>query len=216
MCSDQPDVFTNEREKIDSSSRRDMQVKVKQMFRYGKNEVYVVTTRFSEQTWSLNKGWRERRGKLGCLYGQPRAPSAVVPDNAVMMVIEMNNDALPSDREEGQIAPRGRVEGLGLCINKPLPVKLAVYGQRRYDRIIYAGRYRVDRSQMDSALRQHLDAICFRGNCHMKRGIGFTSLPDGWLGRDLAGALRSAFRGAHKRFLTQQLGSRRVEAVSRA
>ena len=186
------------------------------MFRYGKNEVYVMTTRFSGETWSLNKQWRERRGKHGCLYGQPRAPSAEVPENAVMMVIEMNNDALPSGLDRGgQTGPRGRVEGIGLCINKPLSARIAVYGQRRYDRVVYAGRYRVDRSQIDVALSQRLDVLCFRGNCHLKRGIGFTSLPEGWLGRDLAVALRGVFRGAHKRFLAQQLGSGQVEAVSR-
>ena len=114
----------------------------------------------------------------------------------------MNNDAL-SEGREGK--GRGRIEGIGLCINKPLSARIAVYGQHKYDRVIYAGRYRVDRSQLNHMLCQRLDELCFQGNCHLKRGIGFTSIPNAWLGRDLAVALRGAFRGAHKRFLAQEL-----------
>ena len=159
------------------------------MFRYAGHDVYVVTTRFSEKTWHQNKTWRESRGKLGCLYGQPRKTLAAIPDDAVMVVIEMNNDG-------GQL---GRVEGLGLCYNRPLDAVLRIYGQRQYDRVVYAGKYRVDRAHLDTQLVEKLEQLCFSGQCHLKRGIGFTSLPASWLSKDLAKSLRGAFYGCGER-----------------
>lgn len=156
------------------------------MFRYAGHEIYVVTTRFSEATWQQNKSWREKRGKLGCLYGQPRITNTAIPKNALMIVVEMNND-------------EGRIEGLGLCHNEPLQAVLRVYGQRQYDRVMYAGKYRVDRRDISTQLLEKLEQLCFTGQCHLKRGIGFTSLPSTWLSKDLATALRGAFYGCDNR-----------------
>ena len=159
------------------------------MFRYAGHEVYVVTTRFSERTWRQNKEWREKRGKLGCLYGQPRTTMSAVPEGAVMIVVEMNND----------VGKLGRVEGLGLCYNRPLDAVLRVYGQRQYDRVVYAGKYRVDRQYLDAQLLDKLEQLCFTGQCHLKRGIGFTSMPSTWISKELATGLRRAFYGCDKR-----------------
>ena len=179
-----------------------------QMFRYGKNEIYVVTTRFTNATWDINCRWRQSRKKLGCLYTVPRRPPPIIPLDTVMIVIEMNNEGI------GQ-SPNGRVEGLGLCINRPLVSNLVVYGKRQYDRVAYAGRYRVDRNDLDERLLKRLEKLCFNGNCHLKRGSGFTSLPIAWLGKSLAHELRVSFRGAHNRFLEHKSNIMRLETVSR-
>ena len=176
------------------------------MFRYGKNEVYVVTTRFTNETWATNCRWRETRGKRGCLYGVPRRPPPSVPQGGVMIVIEMNNEGMGT-------SPNGRIEGLGLCINKPLEAKLLVYGERKFDRVMYAGRYRIDREDLDKNIVETLERLCFDGNCHLKRGTGFTSLPKAWLGTHLARSLRESFRGTHRRFLEYQNCSIGVETV---
>lgn len=173
------------------------------MFRYGKHEIHVVTTRFSRQTWIQNQDWREKKGKRGCLYGQPRVTTSDIPVGATMIVIEMNNDSC-------------KVEGLGLCLNKPLDVSLCIYGQRQYDRVAYAGRYRVGREFLDSALCEKLERLCFSGQCHLKRGIGFTSLPKQWLSKGLARSLREAFRGCGKRFAAAKERTIQVEPPGRA
>ena len=164
------------------------------MFRYGKNEVYVVTTRFTDETWATNRRWREAKSKRGCLYGVPRRSLSSVTLGGVMIVIEMNNEGIG-------VSPNGRIEGLGLCVNKPLEANLVVYGQRKFDRVMYAGRYRIDREDLDKNLVETLERLCFDGNCHLKRGTGFTSLPKSWLSKNLARRLRESFRGAHRRFL---------------
>lgn len=177
------------------------------MFHYGKNKVYVVTTRFTDKTWATNCRWRKIRGKHGCLYGVPRRPPPGIPLDGVMIIIEMNNDGTG-------ISSNGRVEGIGLCINKPLEANLVVYGQRKFDRIMYAGRYRIDREDLDKKLLATLERLCFDGNCHLKRGSGFTSLPNEWLSKQLALDLRESFRGAHRRFLEHKGGSVGVETIS--
>ena len=176
------------------------------MFRYGNNKLHVVTTRFTDETWAANRRWREARGKRGCLYGVPRRPPPSVPLDGVMIVIEMNNEGVGA-------SSNGRIEGLGLCINKPLEAKLVVYGERKFDRVMYAGRYRVDREDIDKNLLETLERLCFDGNCHLKRGSGFTSLPKEWLSKQLARDLRESFRGAHRRFLEHQGGGVGVETI---
>lgn len=161
------------------------------MFRYGGHEIHVVTTRFSRETWGQNRTWREAKQKLGCLYGLPRETTASIPKGAVMIVIEMNND------EE-------RIEGIGLCKNEKLSVPLRIYGQRRYDRVAYAGKYRVDRVHLDPGLIRRLEFLCFVGQDHLKRGIGFTYLPQAWLSKELAVKLRAVFRGGKTRYLRLQ------------
>jgi hypothetical protein len=165
------------------------------MFRYGKGEVHVVTTRFSVTTWAQNERWRTRRKKHGCLYGQPRTTGARIPSGTTMIVIEMNNDV------RGE-KTRGRVEGLGLCVNRPLEAQLVVYGQWQYDRVFYAGSHRLDREELPPKLVQRLEYLCFAGQGHLKRGIGFTSLPQAWISIELARELRRVWRN-HSRTLRE-------------
>jgi hypothetical protein len=56
-----------------------------------------------------------------------------------------------------------------------------VYNAGDYNRYIFKGTYRIDRSEIisiNSKLVELLDYILFKEKTHLKRGIGFTTIPD--------------------------------------
>ena len=58
--------------------------------------------------------------------------------------------------------------------------RLMVYKNGNYNRYIYIGEQRIDRSEMtedEMILIKAFDIVCFTGNFHMKRGNGLKSFP---------------------------------------
>ena len=83
------------------------------------------------------------------------------------MVLEMNNDT-------------NTIMAVGLCVNKPFVEKYSVYQESNYNRFSYVGKYRIERTNLDSteeAVFKALDILCFTGNEHMKRGHGLKQFP---------------------------------------
>lgn len=128
--------------------------------------VYVLTTRFNNATFAENAKWRERSQHPGCVYCSPVAMPKAVPADAIILMIEMNN-------EQNQIA------GFGMLVNKRKTGNL-IYADRNYNRYVYTGDIRADRDWLLSAnqhLIEKLEHLIFRGKDHIKRGVGFTSIP---------------------------------------
>jgi hypothetical protein len=131
--------------------------------------VYVLTTRFNNATFTENMKWREQRKHPGCIYCSPSTMPKAVPTDAIILMIEMNN-------EQNQIA------GFGMLVNKR---KIdgeynRIYADRNYNRYVYHGTIRVGRDWLvlqNAPLIEKLEFLIFKGKDHIKRGIGFTSIP---------------------------------------
>ena len=128
--------------------------------------VYVLTTRFNNATFAENAKWRERSEHPGCVYCSPIAMPKAVPPDAIILMIEMNNEP-------------NHITGFGMLINKRKIGNL-IYEDRNYNRYVYKGDIRADRewllSQNESLIKK-LENLIFTGKDHIKRGVGFTSIP---------------------------------------
>jgi hypothetical protein len=149
----------------------------------------VTCTRFSAETWRENELWRARRNWTGCAYGSPIEMSSAIPPYITIYVLELN-------------ITTNRIEGIGLVYNDP-PVLVTddpsnrIYSSRHYSRYTYRGRLRVDRSQFrckERRLVRVLEGLVFKGKGHLKRGTGFTKLPD-WITKNRHLGLLAQLRG---------------------
>ena len=128
---------------------------------------HLATTRFTEGTWQENCEYRNtKNGKVSCLYASPlMLDRRHIKSRDRVFVIEMNNS-------------RNRIEGIGLIQNYPFIQKYRVYCNEDYNRYIFMGKYRVDRSEIvESELVDMLELLCFKGKNHYKRLRGITRLP---------------------------------------
>lgn len=135
----------------------------KQIRTYSKTVKHTLaTTRFNETTWNENSQMRSKNPAIKCIYGTPCQISAKIEIDTNVFVLEMNNDL-------------DRIAGIGLIKNHPISGKYAVYSRGNYNRYIYAGKMRIDREDMTAEEREILkliEAMCFRGINHCKRGQG--------------------------------------------
>lgn len=126
---------------------------------------YIVTIRFNNFTWQENCQYREKYSEPGCIYGPSRKISDQIPLNLLVYVIEMNNSM-------------NQIEGIGLIKNNiQFDKKYHIYEDGNFNRYIYKSEYRLDRSMLDPRLIELLDTILFKGKTHLKRGCGFTRIP---------------------------------------
>jgi len=139
-----------------------------------KKKAYIVTTRFNDATWEENVNFRARQSnKLGCIYCSPILISSSIPPNSPIFVLEMNNDT-------------DKIIGIGMVRNHPYTNYCSVYKNNNFNRYVYTGKYRIDRSDIseeDDKILQAFDILCFKGSRHMKRGHGITSFPPDMLSR---------------------------------
>jgi hypothetical protein len=73
-----------------------------------------------------------------------------------------------------------KITGIGMVRNHPYSNKYSVYRNGNYNRYVYVGKYRIDRSEMneyEERIMKFFDILCFTGNRHMKRGQGLKSFP---------------------------------------
>ena len=122
----------------------------------------IGTTRFNSATFEENKTWRGGRG--GCVYGLRRKLPKQIKKGAQVYVIEMCNTT-------------NKVMGVGIIKNKCIfrDAEYRIYSNENYNRYIYTGEKRVDRSEIkDVAFLEKLEKVLFYGKGHMKRGQSVT------------------------------------------
>jgi len=128
---------------------------------------FIMTSRFNNASWRENSAFRRRNPNMPCVYCSPKLISEQIPLEAQMMVLEMNNDT-------------NKIMGIGMVKNHSRIKAFSVYSNHNWNRYIYAGHFRIDRSEMtedEDVVLRAFDLMCFRGNRHMKRGQGLTAFP---------------------------------------
>lgn len=129
---------------------------------------FLLTSRFNTQTWEENQSYRNRINKTsGCIYCSPEKISHNIPIDAILFILEMNND-------------ENTIMGIGMVRNRSFCEKYKVYNNGNYNRYNYAGNNRISREDMteeEEIIMQVFDILCFTGNRHMKRGQGLRSFP---------------------------------------
>lgn len=130
--------------------------------------IKIVSTRFNDITWQENLDFRSKNN-IECIYGTPlEMPPQICIDSNVF-VIEMNNS-------------KNKIEGIGLIRNKTHVDKYCkIYHEGNYNRYIYKGNYYLNRDKLltlDKELVKIFDYILFKEKTHLKRGSGFTSVPE--------------------------------------
>ena len=126
----------------------------------------IAVTRFNQTTWNENCRWREKHNIEGCIYGTLQPICEKIHDNYKIYVLEMNNDT-------------NTIEGIGIISNKRYP-RQKIYSINAYNRMIYKGTQRIDRSKYTKeaiCLITSLEHLVFKGATHMKRGSGINILP---------------------------------------
>ena len=127
----------------------------------------LATTRFNSTTWAENCEMRKRNPNVKCIYGTPRQITEKIATDSTIFVLEMNNDL-------------DIIMGIGLVRNHSITGKYAVYSTGNYNRHVYAGKTRIDREEMSAEemiILKLIEAMCFRGINHSKRGQGILAFP---------------------------------------
>jgi hypothetical protein len=106
---------------------------------------------------------------VACIYGSPQQMTEKIPLNSLVFVVEMNNST-------------NKIEGIGLIRNLlNHEKKIRVYQTGNYNRYTYQGNFRIDRCTIEFVcpqILQILEKLVFTGKTHLKRGAGFTRIPE--------------------------------------
>ena len=155
-------------EKTEAQQRLEKLELKRQIRDYGKTIKHTLTTtRFNQFTWEENCEMRKRNPTIKCIYGTPCQIASKIALDSNVFVLEMNNDL-------------DLIMGIGLVKNHPISGKYAVYSRGNYNRYIYAGKMRIDREEMTAEeleILKLMEAMCFRGINHSKRGQGILAFP---------------------------------------
>jgi hypothetical protein len=139
----------------------------KYILEYKKNlKNFLLTSRFTNSTWNENLLYK-RNKNIGCIYCSPDSITNSIPIDSIVFVLEMNNDT-------------NKILGIGMIRNHPYISKFTVYNEGNYNRYVYIGKNRIDRTEMleeEERIMKVFDILCFTGNKHMKRGQGLKSFP---------------------------------------
>ena len=129
--------------------------------------INLVSTRFNEDTWRQNINYRLKHKEFNCIYGSPKPLTEKIIIHSLLFVIEMNNTT-------------NQIEGIGLIRNHP-KINRPIYTVGNFNRYTYQGKYRINRDlllEKNQKLVECLDYILFKEKTHMKRGSGFTMIPE--------------------------------------
>lgn len=130
--------------------------------------IKIVSTRFNDVTWQENLDYRKKYN-IDCIYGTPLELHQSICLDTNVFVVEMNNS-------------KNKIEGIGLIRNKTHVDKYyKIYHEGNYNRYVYKGNYYLNReklSTLDENLVRIFDYILFKEKTHLKRGSGFTSIPE--------------------------------------
>lgn len=146
---------------------------------------YVMTTRFTPETYSQYRQYTHQHIPRGSVYGSPIPISDNIPENAKMFVIEMLN------LKRGDTDFPGKITGISLIRNRTYFRLHNMYDIERYNRYTYMGPFRIDRTQFHTnnnmmIMIRRLEFALFRGSYHQKRPTGITMLPEDYI-RDAKG-----------------------------
>ena len=134
---------------------------------FKKMKYYLMTTRFNNATWKENREYLSMRKKGMCIYCSPVKIVGKITINSIMFILEMNNDI-------------NKIIGIGLVLNNYSHDKYFVYKNGNYNRYVFRGSQRIDRSDMSEdelIIISALDIFCFTSGNHLKRGNGIQLFP---------------------------------------
>jgi hypothetical protein len=133
---------------------------------------FICTTRFTDSTWQENMDYMSNVGfkhkSAKCIYGSPFTLRERINPDAIVFVLEMNND-------------QNKIMGVGLIRNHPICGKHRIYQNGNYNRYAFLGTSRMAREHMtpeEEEIMKAFDVLCFKGSKHMKRGSGINLFPD--------------------------------------
>ena len=127
-------------------------------------------TRYNNQTWSERSAWLQENPDYACIYKSPVPIKSDIPYEALLFVLEMNNDT-------------NQIMGIGRIVNEIRADRsYRIYCDQNYNRYTYLGRQRVDRtvimqSKENARIIETLERMLFYGGRHAKRGQGIHELP---------------------------------------
>lgn len=165
----QPLLDPNNEYELSSKRRRRMQYRLNsslQQYHSSKKNI-LTTTRFNNETWNENTNYRTKISNIACIYPTPEENSKKIVENAILFVLEMNNDT-------------NQIMGIGMVRNHAIAKKYRVYSNESYNRYAYLGKNRIDRSSMtpeEERIIKVFDILCFTGSRHMKRLQGIKAFP---------------------------------------
>jgi hypothetical protein len=128
---------------------------------------YIMTTRFNNKSHAEMLSYCDKIKGLKCIYGVPKVISEYVAKDAIMFVLEMNNEI-------------NYIEGVGMVKNMAFPSRYGVYEDGNYNRYSYLGKARIDRTDMteeEEKVMDEFDTYCFKSKRHQKRSHGITIFP---------------------------------------
>ena len=165
----------------------------------------IVTTRFDNYTLSENINFREKNNLTGCIYGAPQPMSPKIIQDAYVFVIEMNNST-------------NQIEGIGLIKNTiRLDKYFRVYETGNFNRYVFRGKHRISRDELlkiNDELVVFLDQILFKGKTHLKRGAGFTQIPEKLLNHEKCKSMNMNIRHTIKDIFLRFFETDIVDAVN--
>jgi hypothetical protein len=131
---------------------------------------YIMTSRFSTNNHAEMRDYCLKKN-FDCIYGSYTPISATIPLNAIMFVLEMNND-------------KNRIEGIGLARNLLSTNPHYIYQEEAYNTFTYIGTKHIARDEMtpeEDIVIDMFDYMCFKSKQHLKRGRGITLFPIDYL-----------------------------------
>ena len=128
----------------------------------------LVSTRFNDTTWRENCEYRFKN-EFKCIYSDQQEMSSKILIDSLVFVVEMNNT-------------QNKIEGIGLIKNKPVLDKYyKIYDTGNFNRYTYKSNYHIPRDELlryNQFLVKAFDYILFKEKTHMKRGSGYTTIPE--------------------------------------
>ena len=131
---------------------------------------YIMTSRFSTNNHAEMRDYCQKKN-FDCIYGSYTPISSTIPLNAIMFVLEMNND-------------KNRIEGVGLARNLLSTNPHYIYTEEAYNTFTYIGTKHIARDEMtpeEDSVIDMFDYMCFKSKQHLKRGRGITLFPIDYL-----------------------------------
>jgi hypothetical protein len=128
---------------------------------------HIITSRFTNATWSENETFRSKNKNVGCIYCTPELIASNIPLDTILFVFEMNNDT-------------NKIIGIGLVRNRATCGLYNVYADGNYNRYVYTGKMRISRTdftEQEEKVFNVIDKMLFTGTRHMKRGHGLKAFP---------------------------------------
>jgi len=133
----------------------------------------TVITRFNNKTRTENRKWREDNNlEHGCIYNALTTLPVSVSDIPNIFVIEMNIET-------------NKIIGIGLVKNRLCLKSENVYSEKKFNYCTYKSNYRISSRYFEEIftteeieLIELLEKYLFRGFSHLKRGIGYSKLPE--------------------------------------